>query len=561
MGSGIAGLRAAVEAARVSNCKLRIAVISKLHVMRSHSVCAEGGTAAMLYPEKGDSFDLHAYDTIKGSDYLADQDAVEMFVRLAPREVILLDRWGLPWNRTEDGRLAQRPFGGHSYPRATFARDRTGFYEMQTLYDTLLRYEGECVDFFEEHFMTKLIVEDGHFKGFYVVDMKTQDHKLFLGKAGIIATGGLGRLYGYTTYSMTVTGDGLAAAYLAGIPLKDIEFVQFHPTGLVPSGILLTEGIRGEGGVLRNKNGERFMVKYAPTKKDLAPRDITSRSMVREIMDGRGFKGPRGLDYVLLDFGPIGREKTTARLPAMIELCRDFAGIDPRDEPVPVRPSAHYTMGGIHVDKYGRVPNVKGLWAAGEAGCVSIHGANRLGTNSTIECLVYGALTGEQAVRYVMSNNDSNSVQQEAIEEEATRISKLGEGEENPYQIRTELWDIMDHNVYVFRDEAGLMDALKIVKQLKERVGRVRVTDTARIYNEDLFRTLETINLVMLAEVVITGALARKESRGAHYRVDHPKRDDENWMKHTIARYTPKGPELNYIPVVVTKWQPEERKY
>ncbi len=561
MGSGIAGLRAAVEAARVSNCKLRIAVISKLHVMRSHSVCAEGGTAAMLYPEKGDSFDLHAYDTIKGSDYLADQDAVEMFVRLAPREVILLDRWGLPWNRTEDGRLAQRPFGGHSYPRATFARDRTGFYEMQTLYDTLLRYEGECVDFFEEHFMTKLIVEDGHFKGFYVVDMKTQDHKLFLGKAGIMATGGLGRLYGYTTYSMTVTGDGLAAAYLAGIPLKDIEFVQFHPTGLVPSGILLTEGIRGEGGVLRNKNGERFMVKYAPTKKDLAPRDITSRSMVREIMDGRGFKGPRGLDYVLLDFGPIGREKTTARLPAMIELCRDFAGIDPRDEPVPVRPSAHYTMGGIHVDKYGRVPNVKGLWAAGEAGCVSIHGANRLGTNSTIECLVYGALTGEQAVRYVMSNNDSNSVQQEAIEEEATRISKLGEGEENPYQIRTELWDIMDHNVYVFRDEAGLMDALKIVKQLKERVGRVRVTDTARIYNEDLFRTLETINLVTLAEVVITGALARKESRGAHYRVDYPKRDDENWMKHTIARYTPKGPELNYIPVVVTKWQPEERKY
>lgn len=538
-----------------------MAVVSKLHIMRSHSVAAQGGTAAVLYTDEGDSFDLHAFDTIKGSDYLADQDAVEMFVRLAPQEIIMLERWGLPWNRREDGRIAQRPFGGHSYPRTVYARDKVGFYEMQTLYDTLLKYYGDTVDFYEEHFMTRVLVEDGQFRGFYAIDMKTQNHRVFYGKAGIIATGGLGRLYGFSTYSLTVTGDGVAAAYLAGIPVKDLEFVQFHPTALVPSGILITEGVRGEGGVLLNKHGERFMARYAPQKKDLAPRDIVSRAMVREIIEGRGFKGPRGLDYVLLDFSPIGRERVTERLPMMIELGESFAGIDPRDEPLPVRPAAHYSMGGIHVDKYGRVPGVKGLWAAGEAACVSIHGANRLGSNSTIECLVYGRLTGEQAALYVMSNDDPPSVAQKVIEEEATRISRLGEGYENPYSIRMELWEVMDKYFYVFRDENGMKEALRRVRRLKERVLRARVTDSSRVYNEDLYRTLETVNMVYLAEVAIASGLARKESRGAHYRIDYPRRDDENWLKHTLAFYTPEGPELRYIPVTITKWRPEERRY
>lgn len=561
MGSGIAGLRAALEVARVSGGKLRLAVVSKVQVMRSHSVAAEGGSAAVLYPEKGDSFDLHAYDTVKGGDFLGDQDAVEMFVRLAPYEIMMLDRWGLPWNRLDDGRVAQRAFGGHSYPRATFARDRTGFYEMQTLYDTLIKYAGQNVDLFEEHFMTKVIIEDGTFKGFYVIDMKTQDHKLFLGKAGIIATGGVGRLYGFSTYSLTVTGDGIAAAYAAGLPIKDLEFIQFHPTGLVPTGILVTEGVRGEGGILRNRLGERFMERYAPKFKDLASRDVVSRAIIREIMEGRGFKGPNGLDYAVLDFSPIGRERVTERLPMMIELGKEFAGIDPRDEPLPVRPAAHYTHGGIHADKYGRVPGVKGLWAAGESACISIHGSNRLGANATMECAVYGMLTGAQAAEYAMQVDDPPSASQSLVEEEATRISRLGEGTESPYQIRQDLWKIMDSYVYVYRDEQGLSTAVKQISALKERAKRVKITDRAKYYNEDLFRTLETVNMVALAEIVAAGALARKESRGGHFRTDYPKRDDANWMKHTLAYYTPNGPVLTYIPVTVTRWQPEERKY
>ncbi|MCI4460825.1 MAG: FAD-binding protein, partial [Thaumarchaeota archaeon] len=370
-----------------------------------------------------------------------------------------------------------------------------------------------------------------------------------------------GRLYGFSTYSLTVTGDGIAAAYMAGLPIKDLEFIQFHPTGLVPTGILVTEGVRGEGGVLRNRLGERFMERYAPKFKDLASRDVVSRAIIREIMEGRGFKGPNGLDYVLLDFSPIGRERITERLPMMIELGKEFAGIDPRDEPLPVRPAAHYTHGGIHVDKYGRVPGVKGLWAAGEAACVSIHGANRLGANATMECAVYGMLTGAQAAEYAMSVDDPPGVPQAVLEEEATRISRLGEGTESPYQIRQDLWKIMDAYVYVFRDEQGLSTAVKQIKELKERAKKIRVTDRAKYYNEDLFRALETVNMVTLAEIVATGALARKESRGGHYRTDYPKRDDVNWMKHTLAYYTPDGPMLTYIPVTVTRWQPEERKY
>ncbi len=347
VGSGLAGLRAAIEAARVGQGKLKIAIIAKNQLMRAHSISAEGGSAAVLYEDEGDSFDLHAYDTIKGSDYLADQDVVEFFVRQCPIDVLELEHWGLPWARRDDGRVAQRPFGGHSYPRATFASDRTGFYEIHTLYDTLLKYGN--VDKYNEQFALDFLIDNGKFRGVVAIDVATGEIRIFKARAGIIATGGLGRLYGYTTYSHLVTGDGLAIALRRGMELKDIEFVQFHPTGLVPSGILITEGVRGDGGILRNANGERFMEKYAPSVKDLAPRDIVSRSMMTEILQGRGFKGPNGLDYVLLDFSPIGAEKIKEKLSQVREIGIHYVGIDPVDSPLPVRPAAHYTMGGINV--------------------------------------------------------------------------------------------------------------------------------------------------------------------------------------------------------------------
>jgi len=351
IGSGLAGLRAAIEAARVGNGKLRIAILAKNQLMRAHSISAEGGSAAVLYTDEGDSFDLHAYDTIKGSDYLSDQDVVEFFVRQCPVDILELEHWGLPWARRDDGRVAQRPFGGHSYPRATFASDRTGFYEVHTLYDTLLKYDN--VDKFNEQFIFDLIIKKDRFFGAMAIDMPTGQIRIFKARAAILATGGLGRLYGFTTYSHLVTGDGLAIALRRGLRLKDLEFVQFHPTGLVPSGILITEGVRGDGGILKNSKGERFMERYAPTKKDLAPRDIVSRSMMTEILEGRGFKGPNGLDFILLDFSPIGAEKIKEKLSQVREIGIHYVGIDPLDSPLPVRPAAHYTMGGIDVTKTG----------------------------------------------------------------------------------------------------------------------------------------------------------------------------------------------------------------
>jgi len=399
IGSGLAGLRAAIEAAQESKGKLRIAIIAKNQLMRAHSISAEGGSAAVLYTDEGDSFDLHAYDTIKGSDYLADQDIVEFFVRQSPVDVIELEHWGIPWARRDDGRVAQRPFGGHSFPRATFAADRTGFYEIHTLYDTLLKFDN--VDKYHEQFAYDFLISNNKFRGVLAIDMPTGQIRIFKAKAGIIATGGLGRLYGFTTYSHLVTGDGLAIAMRRGMALKDLEFVQFHPTGLVPSGILITEGVRGDGGILRNNKGERFMEKYAPTKKDLAPRDIVSRSMMTEILEGRGFKGPDGLDYVLLDFSPIGAEKIKEKLSQVREIGIHYVGLDPIESPLPVRPAAHYTMGGLWVTPVG-FTGVEGLWAAGEASCLSVHGANRLGANSTSECIVFGKVTGGEAARWVL---------------------------------------------------------------------------------------------------------------------------------------------------------------
>jgi len=560
IGSGLAGLRAAIEASREGKGKLRIAIIAKNQLMRAHSIAAEGGSAAVLYTDEGDSFDLHAYDTIKGSDYLADQDMVEFFVRQCPVDILELEHWGLPWARRDDGRIAQRPFGGHSFPRATYASDRTGFYEVHTLYDTLLKYGN--IDKFNEQFAYDFLIDNGKFRGVLAIDMETGQIRIFKAKAGIVATGGLGRLYGYTTYSHLVTGDGLAIALRKGIRLKDLEFVQFHPTGLVPSGILITEGVRGDGGILKNAKGERFMEKYAPIKKDLAPRDIVSRSMMTEILEGRGFKGPNGLDYLLLDFSPIGAEKIKEKLAQMRDIGEHYVGIDPLEAPLPVRPSAHYTMGGIEVSHTG-FTGITGLWAAGEVSCVSIHGANRLGSNSTSECVVFGKVTGGEAARWLLNSNPTVNLEQGDREYAENFIAEQykDKGENDPYEIKRELWAIMDRDVYVFRNEEGLQDALRKIRELKERSNLITIKEKGNVYNQNLVGALEMKNLVELAEVVATGALERRESRGSHFRTDFPKRDDENYLKHTIARRVNNTIEISYVPVSVTKWKPEPRVY
>jgi succinate dehydrogenase / fumarate reductase flavoprotein subunit len=379
MGAGLAGLRAAVEVAR-KNPEADVALVSKVQLMRAHSVCAEGGTAAVIQPDEGDSLELHAYDTVRGADFLCDQDVVWRFVQAIPEEIRLLDHWGIPWSRRADGRINQRAFGGHSYDRATFAADKTGFFEMQTLYDTLQKHAN--VKRYDECYAHSIIIKDEFF--------------FMQGKALIIATGGACRMFGFTTYSLTATGDGMGMAYRAGLPIKDLEFVQFHPTGLVPSGILITEAARGEGGYLYNNKGERFMDKYAASKMELAPRDIVARAEMSEIEAGRGFPEAGGMQSIHIDLRHLGADKINERLPLIREVAIKFNFIDPILEPIPIHPAAHYTMGGIHTNIDGAT-TVEGIWAAGEAGCESLHGANRLGSNSTAECLVYGKITGELA--------------------------------------------------------------------------------------------------------------------------------------------------------------------
>jgi len=560
-GAGLAGLRAAVEASRIAKGDIDIAIITKGQMMRAHSVGAEGGTAAMMRPEDGDSFDLHAWDTVKGSDFLADQDVVYRFVKSMPSEIMQLDHWGIPWTRRADGRIAQRPFGGHSYPRAVLAADKTGFFELQTLYDTLLKYKNAT--HYNEYFVTSIIVENNEFRGLTMFDMTTGKFKFIRGKALIIASGGAGTLFGFTTYSKTVTGDGLAMAYRAGLPLEDMEFLQFHPTGLVPSGILITEACRGEGGYLRNAKGERFMEKYAPQKKELSPRDLISRSEITEIEEGRGFKGPRGLDYVHLDLTHLGADKINERLPLIRELCIEFNDLDPIEEPIPVRPVAHYSMGGIETDINGAT-RIKGIWAAGEAACVSLHGANRLGSNSTAECLVWGRITGAETANYCKSVDKVPDVPEEKVDAESKRLFDdlmKREGKEDLYAIRNELRATMDAYVGVYRTGDDLSTALDNIKKLKERYKDIHIADKSRTYNTNLIHALELGNLLDLAEVMVTGALNRTESRGAHARRDYPKRDDDNWLKHTLAFATPDGPKLDYKKVNITTWKPVERKY
>lgn len=560
LGAGLAGLRAGVEISR-KNPQADVAIVSKVQLMRAHSVCAEGGTAACIQPENGDSIELHAWDTVRGADFLCDQDVAMRFVTEIPGEIHLLEHWGIPWSRRPDGHINQRPFGGHSFDRATFAADKTGFFEMQTLYDTLQKHTH--VARYDECYVHSILMAGNTFCGVTVWNLTTGEFFIMQGKALIIATGGACRMYRFTTYSLSATGDGMAMAYRAGMPLKDLEFVQFHPTGLVPSGILITEAARGEGGYLVNSQGERFMEKYAASKMELSPRDIISRAEMTEIEAGRGYTEPSGLDYVHLDLRHLGADKINERLPLIREVAMRFDFIDPILAPIPVRPAAHYTMGGIHTNIDGAT-TVEGVWAAGEAACVSLHGANRLGSNSTAECLVWGKITGEQAARYVARQKACADLPGEASlkEAEAAVFGRINiRGAENCYTLRNELYKVMDAKAGVFRTEPELEEALKKVREIKQRMPGVRVEDTGRIYNTDLLNAHETDNLIELSEIVVAGALARKESRGAHARRDYKNRDDENFLKHTLAYLSPAGPRLKYIPVAITMWNPVERKY
>ncbi len=559
VGSGLAGLRAAIEAARTGR-NLNIAVISKVQVMRSHSVSAEGGTAAVLYPELGDNFESHIHDTIKGSDFLADQDCVERLVHSMPNEIYQLEHWGMPWSRREDGRIGQRAFGGYSYPRATFAQDKVGFYQMQTLYDTALKYDN--IHFYNEWFITSILHTDRRFRGLTAIEIGSGNFCAFKGKSCIIASGGAGRIYSFATYALSSTPDGIDMAYRAGLALKDMEFVQFHPTGILPSGILITEGARGEGGYLINKDGERFLTQYAPNKLELASRDVVSRAMITEILEGRGFRDEAmGMDYLLLDLRHLGAETIKERLAGIREITMKFSGLDPIEAPIPVRPVCHYMMGGIHANIDGAT-EMAGLWTAGEAACVSINGANRLGANSTAECLVWGRYTGEFAAKYALEHN-SQEPPGEMIAGEEKRIYDgifHGAGSENPYEIKKELTDMMDEKAYVFRTGESLAEAIKKVKELKERTWK-HVDDKAKEYNTNFVNVMELDSMLRICEVVLVGAYNRLESRGAHARIDYPKRDDVNFLKHTLAYHTGDGPKLAYVPPTITKYKPAERHY
>ena len=562
IGSGLAGLRAALSAAMVDD-RLRIAVLSKVQVMRSHSVSAEGGTAAVLFEEEGDNQESHIYDTIKGSDFLADQDVVERLVSNIPYEIYQLDHWGIPWSRREDGRIAQRNFGGYSFPRAVYAQDRVGFYEMQTLYDTCLRYDN--VDFYNEWFCSSILSADNSFSGLTAIEMKTGDFVKFKAPAAIICTGGAGRVYSFSTYAYSSTPDGLDMAYRAGLALKDMEFVQFHPTGILPSGILITEGARGEGGYLINATEERFMTKYAPQKLELASRDVVSRAMIQEIQEGRGFKHESGADCLKLDLRHLGAENIKERLSGIREIGMKFAGIDVIDEPIEIRPVCHYMMGGIHTNIDGAT-EMSGLWCAGEAACNSTHGANRLGANSTAECLVWGRITGELAAKYAQTHrNGSLSIPEQQVIEDEKRIYDgifRGSGQVNPYEVRKELTDLMEAHAYIFRTEQGLNDGLKKVRELKASTWK-HVDDKAKEYNTNFINVMETDSMFRIAEVILAGALNRRESRGAQARIDYPKRDDVNFLKHTLV-YNTRGnddPKIEWCPVTLTRYVPVERHY
>jgi succinate dehydrogenase / fumarate reductase, flavoprotein subunit len=551
IGAGCAGMRAAIEA---HDAGADVAIVSKLHPTRSHSGAAEGGINAALGNSAEDSPEIHAFDTVKGSDYLGDQDSIEIFTREAPGDIYQLEHWGAVFSRADDGKLAQRPFGAAGSPRTVYAADITGHVLIQVLYEQLVKRD---IKVYEEFFAWQLVEHEGRCQGVIAWDLLHGGLKALGGKTVLLATGGVGRLYRATTNAYACTGDGMSMALRAGLPLKDIEFMQFHPTTMYPSGILITEGCRGEGGILRNSEGERFMVRYAPTAKDLASRDVVSRSEQTEIDEGRGINGS-----VLLDLTHLGAERILTRLPGSRELAMVYAGVDPIHEPIPVRPGAHYHMGGVETDSDG-LTEMTGLYAAGEVACVSVHGANRLGGNSLMETITFGRRSGRAAAEWALANTTVTVPESATRDAERELKALLGRTKgERPWQIRDELGQTMLKNFGVFRREEQMAEQIQIIDGLRERYPTVVVEDKGEVFNSDLTQAIELGYLLDVAACMLQAGIARKESRGAHSRPhDYPTRDDENFMKHSISRWKDGAPELSYKDVRFTKYLPEERKY
>jgi succinate dehydrogenase / fumarate reductase flavoprotein subunit len=559
VGGGLAGMRAAIAA---HDAGVKVALLSKIHPVRSHSGAAQGGINAALanHPDaKDDTPDRHAYDTIKGSDFLADQDAVEIMTYAAPEIIFEFDHWGCPFSRFDDGTIAQRPFGGAGYPRTCYGADRTGHYLLHCLYQQVVKRNIEVL---YERFVMKLAVKAGRTAGVVALNLHTGELQTIGANAVIFATGGSGRIYSVnTTNAHASTGLGVSIPYWAGVPLEDMEFIQFHPTGLDGSSILMTEGCRGEGGYLINNKGERFMKNYVSEKiMELAPRDITSRSIQTEINEGRGFEDR----YVHLDLRHLGAKKIMERLPGIREICINFRSIDPIKDPIPIHPAMHYTMGGIACDKDG-LTNLDGFYAAGECCCVSVHGANRLGGNSLLDTVAFGARSGRHAANRVknMSQTIDTDTLNSALKEEEERFKRLrtSSGKENPYKIKDELSQVMMDKYGIFRNETDMKKGIEEIAVLKERFTKIRAIPDTGKFNYDFLWVTEIAGNIDAAQCISKGALNRTESRGSHFRRDYSKRVDEQWLKHSLFTYTPAGPEISYKPVTLGKYKPEERKY
>jgi succinate dehydrogenase / fumarate reductase flavoprotein subunit len=564
VGAGGAGLMAALQLSH-----RRVAVISKLYPVRSHTGAAQGGIGAALGNMEEDHWEWHMFDTVKGGDYLVDQDAAEILCREAVETVYDLEHWGLPFSRTPDGKIAQRPFGGHTREygkspvrRSCYAADRTGHMILQTCFQQCIKND---VHFYNEFHLLDLLVEEGRCAGVVALCLATGELYTFHAKAVLFATGGCGRFYRVTSNALALTGDGMAVASARGIPLQDMEFFQFHPTGIYKLGILLSEAARGEGGVLRNRTGERFMERYAPTLLDLAPRDMVSRAMYREIQEERGIEGK---NYLHLDVTHLGREVLDKKLPDITDFVRTYMGIEPARELVPVQPTAHYAMGGIPTDIDGRVvideknAPLPGFYAAGECACVSVHGANRLGTNSLVDILVFGRRAGRHADRFI-GENDWARLGPKADERANAVLGRVmgASGKARAAEIRDVLQDEMMEKAGVFREAKALTQMRDRLKEIRSRYQQVKVDDRGRKYNTELLEVIELGGMIDIAETLVEGALARQESRGAHSREDFPRRDDAQWLKHTLAYRTAHGIELKFKPVTITKFEPKERKY
>ena len=565
VGAGGAGLMAALQLAGHG----QVAVLSKLYPTRSHTGTAQGGIGAALGNLEEDHWEWHMFDTVKGGDYLVDQDAAEILCREAIETVYDLEHWGLPFSRTPEGKIAQRPFGGHTRDygkaavrRSCYAADRTGHMILQTCYQQCIKNQ---VHFYDEYHVLDLLIEQGRCAGVVAMCLATGEIHTFHAKAVLFATGGCGKMFRVTSNAHSLTGDGMAVAYRRGIPLEDMEFFQFHPTGIYKMGILLSEAARGEGAILRNASGERFMERYAPTLKDLAPRDMTSRAIYQEIREGRGIDGK---NYVHLDLTHLGKEVLDKKLPDITEFVRTYLGLEPLRELVPIQPTAHYAMGGIPTDVEGRVvideknTPLPGFYAAGEVACVSVHGANRLGTNSLVDILVFGRRGGRHAAKFI-KENDWAPLPAKADEPARALISALKNsgGKERPADIRDALQDEMMDKASVFRDAKGLTAMREKLRELRARYRQTKIEDQSACYNTELLEVIELGGLLDLAEVLVESALARQESRGAHFREDFPKRDDPNWLKHTLAYKGEKKVDFKYKPVTITKFEPKERKY